>query len=95
MAPYVAGYRAPKKVLDMCDAMSLRYSLSSRFRWGPFKFIEYLESKRLERYEPEISGKFDLSLVASSEDRKFLEKNLGIPVVEVVENGFEPRRPGV
>ena len=90
MAPYAAGYRAPKKVLDMCDAMSLRYSLSSRFRWGPFKFIEYLESKRLERYEPEISGKFDLSLVASSEDRNFLEKNLGIPAVEVVENGLNP-----
>ena len=69
MAPYVAGYRAPKKVLDMCDAMSLRYSLSSRFRRGPFKFIEYLESKRLERYEPEISEKFDLSLIASLEDK--------------------------
>src|SRR3989339_860074 len=90
MAPYVAGYRAPKKVLDMCDAMSLRYSLSSRFRRGPFKFIEYLESKRLEKYEPEISGKFDLSLVASVEDKKFLEKNLGISGVEVVENGLNP-----
>lgn len=90
MAPYVAGYRAPKKVLDMCDAMSLRYSLSSSFRGGPFKFIEYLESKRLERYEPEISGKFDLSLVASGEDKRFLEKNLGIPGLEVVENGLNP-----
>ena len=89
MAPYVAGYRAQRKVLDMCDAMSLRYSLSSRMRKGPFKFIEYLESKRLERYEPEISGKFDLSLVASVEDKKFLEKNLGISGVEVVENGLD------
>lgn len=90
MAPYAAGYGAPKKVLDMCDAMSLRYGLSSRLRKGPFKFIEYLESKRLERYEPEISGEFDLSLVSSAQDKNFLEKNLRIPGVEVVENGLNP-----
>ena len=90
MAPYVAGYRAQRKVLDMCDAMSLRYSLSSRMRKGPFKFIEYLESKRLERYEPAISKKFDLSFTASIEDKTFLEWNSGIQNLEVVENGLDP-----
>ena len=90
MAPYVAGYRAQRKVLDMCDAMSLRYSLSSRMRKGPFKFIEYLESKRLERYEPAISKKFDLSFTASIEDKTFLERNSGIQNLEVVENGLDP-----
>jgi sugar transferase (PEP-CTERM/EpsH1 system associated) len=87
MAPYVEKINGIKKVLDICDALSLRYRLSSRYRRGPFKFIEWLESQRLTRYEANVANKFDLNLVSSYLDKRYLEEEIGLPGLEVVENG--------
>lgn len=86
MAYYVVNFKNIPKVLDMSDALSLRYALSSKFRKGPFKIIESMESARLKNYEPEISKKFDRVTVASSIDKIYLE-GLGVNNVEVIENG--------
>ena len=87
MAPYVENIKGIKKVLDICDALSLRYETSSRYRKGPFKFIEWLEAKRLTAYEARISDKFDLNLVASSTDKYYLEQKLGMSRLDILENG--------
>lgn len=89
MAQYVKNYQNIKKVLYMADALSLRYALSSEFRKVPFKFLEWLESKKLRRYEPKISTKFNLNLISSSLDKFYLEKKLGIQSLDVIENGVE------
>lgn len=88
MAPYVLDARIPK-VLDLCDALTLRYRLASFYRSGVFKVIERLESRRLAVFEPRITARFDLSLVASSSDRDFLENDLHAKGLAVVENGVE------
>jgi len=90
MAPYVQDIQGIKKVLDISDALSLRYKISSRYRKGPFKFIESLESRRLEQYEPSVAEKFDLNLISSDIDKDYLKTKLGIPRLEIVENGIEP-----
>lgn len=88
MAPYAANYTG-MKVLDISDALSLRYELSSHFRRGFFRFIEWLESKRLKKYEPRISSKFDLNLISSTTDKTYLEEKLGAKHLEVLENGID------
>ncbi|TRZ95482.1 glycosyltransferase [bacterium] len=90
MAPYVQDIQGIKKVLDISDALSLRYEISSRYRKGPFKFIEHIESRRLKQYEPGVAEKFDLNLISSSIDKDHLEAKLGISKLEVIENGIEP-----
>jgi sugar transferase (PEP-CTERM/EpsH1 system associated) len=90
MAPYVQDTLGIKKVLDISDALSLRYEISSHYRKGPFKFIEYIESQRLRQYEPRVAEKFDLNLISSGVDKDRLEAKLGIPNLEVIENGVEP-----
>jgi sugar transferase (PEP-CTERM/EpsH1 system associated) len=87
MAHYLRDIRI-KKILDISDALSLRYRLSSKYRRDLFKLIEYLEYKRLKRYEPEISIYFDLNLVASDIDREYFE-NLDIKNLYCLPNGVE------
>lgn len=90
MAPYVLNIRGIRKVLDLSDALSLRYSLSAKYRKGPFKFIEYQESARLKRYEPAVSAQFDLNFISSSKDKLYLQEQEGIPRLEVLESGITP-----
>jgi sugar transferase (PEP-CTERM/EpsH1 system associated) len=88
MAAYVQDAAFPK-VLDLCDALSLRYRLASRYRRGVFKVVERIEAGRLVSYEPRITDRFDLNIVSSSSDRDFLEKELHVKRLAVVENGVE------
>ncbi|RJP28134.1 MAG: glycosyltransferase [Candidatus Omnitrophota bacterium] len=89
MAEYVKNYRGILKVLDMSDALSYRYGLSCRYRKWPFNMIESLESKRLKKFEPIFASSFDLNLISSSVDKEYLEKELGISRLSLVENGID------
>jgi len=89
MAPYVENITGVKKVLDICDALSLRYSLSCKLHKGPSKLIELIESKRLGDYEARISEKFNLNLIASVKDKAYLEQKVGAKDLAVVENGVD------
>ncbi|MCM8799299.1 MAG: glycosyltransferase family 4 protein [Candidatus Omnitrophica bacterium] len=88
MANYVKDIKI-KKILDLCDALSLRYSISSSYRRDIFKLIEIIESQRLKRYEQKIVLDFDLNLVASNSDKQYYENNLGIKNIYVLPNGVE------
>jgi sugar transferase (PEP-CTERM/EpsH1 system associated) len=90
MAPYVEDVKGIKKVLDICDALSIRYELSSRYRKGPFKFVEWSEAQRLKMYEPMTAAKFDLNIISSSLDKHYLEARSDMHFLEVIENGIEP-----
>ncbi len=89
LAPYAQGARIAK-VLDLSDALTLRYGISSRYRKGPFKIVERIESRRLGAYEPSVIKNFDLNIVSSSVDKAYLEGELGAGGLEVVENGADP-----
>jgi sugar transferase (PEP-CTERM/EpsH1 system associated) len=87
MADYLKHIKI-KKILDLSDALSLRYRLSSKYRKGVFKFIDYLEYKRLKSYEPKISSYFSLNLVASEIDSRYF-KSMGIKNIYCLPNGVE------
>lgn len=88
MSEYVKDFKSPKKVLDMCDALSQRYRLSYKYRGFPFGLVEFIEGNRLKNYEPYISRFFDLNLISSSLDKEYLEK-LGAKNIFLLENGVE------
>ncbi|MCM8783011.1 MAG: glycosyltransferase, partial [Candidatus Omnitrophica bacterium] len=88
MADYLKDIRV-KKVLDLSDALSLRYCFSSRYRKGIFRLIETLEYKRLKGYEPKIASYFDLNLVASKIDQRYFENELNIHNLYCLPNGVE------
>jgi len=90
MAPYVEDIKGIKKALDICDALSLTYELSSRYRKGLFKFVERSEAKRLKIYEPKIAAKFDLNIISSPLDKQLLEQRNNVRFLEVAEVGIEP-----
>jgi glycosyltransferase involved in cell wall biosynthesis len=91
MAHFVEDHKI-KKVLDLCDALTLRYALSSSYRKNIFKVIEGIESRRLSIYEPAVIKKFDLALISSSRDKDFLENNLSAKGLQVVENGIDLKK---
>ncbi|MCM8792087.1 MAG: glycosyltransferase family 4 protein [Candidatus Omnitrophica bacterium] len=77
-----------KKILDISDALSLRYNLSSKYRRDLFKLIEKLEYRRLRVYEPKISSSFDLNIVASSVDKEYFER-MGVKNLWCLPNGVD------
>jgi len=89
MGHYLETHKNVAKVLDLSDALTLRYQMSSVLRAAQSRIIEAIESKRLARYEPWIARQFDLSLIASRVDKQFLEDKLGVQRLAVVENGVE------
>lgn len=78
-----------KKVLDVSDALSWRYKQSYRLRSGLFRWIEFLEYKRLDVYEREAIGNFDLSLIASSKDKEYFERQIRTQGLFILPNGVE------
>jgi sugar transferase (PEP-CTERM/EpsH1 system associated) len=88
MADYIKNIEI-KKILDITDALSLRYSISNRLRDDLFRWVEFIEAMRLNSYEPEIIRKFDLGLVASGKDKKYLEENMHLKGLSVIPNGVE------
>ncbi len=89
MGHYLKKFASVPKILDLSDALTLRYALSSPLQPPVHKFIEGLESRRLGRYEPWIARQFDRALVASRIDKRYLEERLGVKELEVVENGVD------
>lgn len=90
MSDYVKDL-AIKKILDVSDALSLRYQISYHLRCDIFKLIEFVESKRLKQYEAGVMEKFDLNLIASARDKEYFSRFLSNPNLLVVPNGVETK----
>ncbi|QYE35957.1 glycosyltransferase [Polymorphobacter sp. PAMC 29334] len=71
-AEYAVAFPGPK-ILEMTDAISLNYSRVQQTGSRSLRRLIYMvEQSRLERYERAIADKFDLSVLVSEIDRKFL-----------------------
>jgi len=91
-AEYVRYYKIPK-ILEMTDAISLNYiRVKNNANYGGLKGLVYrIESNRLLEYERNVVNDFDLSVLVSSNDKKFLlgyEQTVGDKVL-VCSNGVE------
>jgi len=88
MAPYWATIGDVPRILDLPDAYSLYWKRRIAAKSGLMKWFATLEQKRVFDYEAVLEA-YDLSLVCSGEDRKYLEQERGIKNVRLLPNGVD------
>jgi len=79
------------RILDLPDAYSLYWKRRIKSSTGLMKAFNALEYKRVFKYE-KILNTFDLTLVCSEEDQKYLIKDNQISNVELLPNGVDCQR---
>lgn len=90
MAQYAIPYQDRFRILDLPDAFSLYWQ---RRKSVPRSFLtrilDNIESKRVMKYEKYILSQFNLNLVCSNEDLKFLEEKHHINTIRLLPNGVD------
>lgn len=88
MAPYWEYYNDIPRILDLPDAYSLYWKRRVQSGKGILKLFNTIEQKRVFNYE-KVLDKYDLSLVCSGEDQKYLQTERGINNVHILPNGVD------
>ncbi len=90
MAQYAISYQDRFRILDLPDAFSLYWQ---RRKSVPRSFLtrilDNIESRRVMKYEKYILSQFNLNLVCSNEDLKFLEEKHHINTIRLLPNGVD------
>lgn len=90
MAQYAINRKELKRILDLPDAFSLYWQRRKLVNRNIFvRILDAIESKRVYKYEKYILNEFNLSLVCSGEDQKFLIKEHGNSRIKVLPNGVD------
>ncbi len=93
MAQYAIRKKDLKRILDLPDAFSLYWQRRKNINRNIFvKLLDAIESRRVYRYEKFILNQFNLNLVCSEEDRKFLIKEHGNENIKVLPNGVDTQK---
>ena len=93
MAPYALANRSTcdaRWILDLTDVISAGIARSLPFRKGPDRWLYREERRRIQRYESEISPRFDECWVISDAERDELTRIAPDADVRVVPNGLVP-----
>jgi len=89
MSQFIPDYIMGKAILDLPDAFSMywkrRFEKEGNIFLRAFNFIEY---KRLARFEKKIIPKFSKTLVCSKEDQQYLVDSTNVSV-ELLQNGVD------
>lgn len=97
MAPYAMAFPAKRRVLDLCDADSEKWSEYSRYRSLPWSLVCRAEGRRLRRFEEACLDGFDATTVITDRERDVLDPGRRRDCLHVVPNGAvlpaEPLRP--
>ncbi len=89
MSPYLANHSDLPRILDLPDAFSLYWQRRSKAQSNPFlKLFERLEYGRVLEYE-QVIDQYDLSLVCSAEDEKYLKEKHSTNNVSLLPNGVD------
>jgi sugar transferase (PEP-CTERM/EpsH1 system associated) len=89
MAEYVKGIRGIPKVIDFVDVDSAKWRLYAEYHRFPMSGIFRLEAERLARYEKEIAGTFDHSLVVSDAEANDLRDPERPRGISAIPNGVD------
>ncbi len=90
MAPYLALHPEVPRILDLPDAFSLYWKRREAVHQNPVKkWFQKLEQRRLYAFEKAMLKQYDLSLVCSSEDLNYLQKEHGASNVKLLPNGVD------
>ncbi len=86
MVPYVPRPAPAPVVVDFVDADSAKWGQYARFSRFPLSWVYARESRFLARYERQVVGELDASVVATREEAAQLGGDGRLPV-EVIRNG--------
>lgn len=90
MAQYAINKTDYKRILDLPDAFSLYWERRKTIKRNIFqKILDNIESKKVFNYEALILKKFNLNLVCSTEDQKYLIQKHNTQNVQVLPNGVD------
>jgi sugar transferase (PEP-CTERM/EpsH1 system associated) len=90
MAQYAMDLKSDFRILDLPDAFSLYWQRrKSVARSLPSRILDNIESARVLKYEKLILQAFDLNLVCSQEDLKFLKDKHKIEHIRLLPNGVD------
>ena len=88
MAPYLPDVASARRVVDLVDALSLNMERRYRHDRGLSRWVAYVESRRLRRYEQTICATADCAMVGSPADCRAI----GSPArLATVTSGVDPR----
>lgn len=90
MAQFAEKIQGVRRILDLCDAVSLHMKRTIKFNRGLLWPIYLLEYLRIKRYEWEIIKKFDEVVLISENDREeILRGTSGPSNIHIVPNGVD------
>ncbi|MCB9858115.1 MAG: TIGR03087 family PEP-CTERM/XrtA system glycosyltransferase [Phycisphaerales bacterium] len=87
MAPYADLVPAKRKILDLCDIDSEKWSDYARSARFPFSRLYGTEARRLATYEQRIQNDFDETIVITQRERRLIDAFQRDPNVHVISNG--------
>ena len=85
MAQYAIDIEKPK-IIDFVDIDSDKWKLYSRHSWPPKSLIYYMEYRRLQLFEKDITKQFNFCLVVSEGEKKLLQDD---EKVVIIPNGID------
>ena len=90
MAQYAIQQKQLFRILDLPDAFSLYWQRRKNVPRSFFtRWLDTIESERVLKYEKYILNEFNLNLVCSNEDLKFLENKHNIQTIRLLPNGVD------
>ncbi|MBN1162991.1 MAG: TIGR03087 family PEP-CTERM/XrtA system glycosyltransferase [Candidatus Krumholzibacteriota bacterium] len=89
MAEFVKDYDQVPKLLDLTDALSLNYERSEKFMRGASYLLNFIEKKRVFRYESDIIEHFDKNIFVSPVDKNYFTHFDNHENVDVIPNGVD------
>ena len=90
MAQYAIHHKHLFRILDLPDAFSLYWQRRKNVPRSFFtRWLDTIESERVLKYEKYILNEFNLNLVCSNEDLKFLENKHNIQTIRLLPNGVD------
>ncbi|WP_118975428.1 glycosyltransferase [Taibaiella koreensis] len=88
MAQYWADYKDIPRILDLPDAYSLYWKRRIDSAKGLLKVFNRIEQRRVSAYEQVLKA-YELSLVCSGEDLRYLRDDQGIDNIRLLPNGVD------
>lgn len=87
MAPYALAARTSRRLLDLCDVDSQKWTEYAESRHGPAAWFLRAEARRLRAYEEQSLGLFDAVTVITNRERNLLGHHEMANRLHVIGNG--------
>jgi sugar transferase (PEP-CTERM/EpsH1 system associated) len=87
MAPFALSVPAPRRVLDLCDVDSQKWTDYARRARFPWSMVYRSEGRRLRRFEESCLDAFDATVLITDRERNLLDPHQSCASLHVIPNG--------